>query len=143
MELENETTLFVYANEYYKSALALSTITSGLAGRAPTYYLFGHSIELSYKAYLYTNGVDLNTLKRKIGHNLETALSKAKELGFFHQVSDPEFHQRIICELNNVYSEKEFEYMTQKQKTLPFIDDVSKVAKEAMDIAFNSVAQYP
>ena len=63
-------------------ALALNTTAvadaAGDQVSLPAYYLWGHSIELSLKAFLFGCGVPLRKLKSKeLGHNLEALVGEA------------------------------------------------------------------
>jgi hypothetical protein len=48
---------------------------------SPMYFLLGHAIELTLKAYLLASGVSAATLRNKVGHDLKRALQHAKNHG--------------------------------------------------------------
>jgi hypothetical protein len=47
----------------------------------PMYFLLGHAIELTLKAYLLASGVSAATLRNRVGHDLEQAFQSAKNHG--------------------------------------------------------------
>ena len=82
MNIENEITFFVFANQFYHAAVQLENSGNKNMVAMPSYYLYAHAIELAYKSYLFKCGVELKYLKKEIGHNLKKALVKSKEHGF-------------------------------------------------------------
>jgi hypothetical protein len=74
------------------------------------YYLVCRSIELSLKAFLLLRNVEKDKLKQKIGHNLNKALRKAKELNIQEFLSIFSEDEENINKANKYYERKGFEY---------------------------------
>lgn len=93
----------------------------------PVYYLFFHGLELALKSFIYLKTKDEKEL-RKIGHNLEAAWCKAKELGIGEIFPENQELQECIAMVNPTYEGKEFEYFYPGFKRLPAIVHVSNVS---------------
>jgi hypothetical protein len=113
-----------FALEFFEAAQAVDNDV----GMRPGYeivppvtvmYLTGHSIELSLKAFLLYQGVQLNDLRKKYGHDLHACLRKAKELRLNEHVVFAENEQHVIEVLNQTYSKKELEYARRGVKEYP------------------------
>lgn len=121
----NRTTAFGmwrFAESYLQAAEVVEDFSkSDLHIVAPRYYLIGHAIELSLKAFLLAKGVSLQELRsmKLIGHDLERALVRAEALGFLEisPLSDEE--RNLIILLNKTYHSKEHEYITTGYVVLP------------------------
>ncbi len=85
---------------------------------SPLYFLLGHSIELSFKAYLRAQGASLDALKN-IGHDLERARSSASNAGIDGIVQLTGEEVSAIALLNEYYVRKEFEYRVTGSKVYP------------------------
>ena len=105
------------AREYFKAARQVQRPAASAIDALrqdisfPAYFLVGHAIELSLKAYLLGRGMTINVLRsRKFGHNLESLLTEARrhKLGRFVKLS--KFELDAIRILNQCYSAKDFEY---------------------------------
>lgn len=117
----NQTTsfgLWRFSREYLSAAV--------LVGADPKYeissvryYLLGHSAELMLKAFLLANGVPLEELKTKIGHDLERALERAKSLGLLNLVSIPPQEDYSVRLLSKTYKLKEHEYIVTGYREWP------------------------
>jgi hypothetical protein len=86
----------------------------------PGYFLVGHSIELSLKAFLLARGISVSVLRLKpYGHNLESLLKEARRrrLGTMVKLSTQEV--TAVNVLNDCYSVKEFEYAVTGVRHLP------------------------
>ncbi len=84
------------------------------------YYLAGHSIELSFKAFLLGRGLTVETLRgRKYGHNLSALLaeSRRRKLGNCVKLSRQDL--AVVQTLNGCYAAKELEYMFYGSRTIP------------------------
>lgn len=94
------------------------------------FYLVGHSIELSFKAFLLGRGMSTASLKnpRTFGHNLNALLieSRKRRLGTYVKLSATEI--KIVQLLNDCYSAKEFEYMFNGNRRLPHYSVVIRLA---------------
>ena len=73
------------------------------------YYLVCHSIELSFKSFLFTIGYD-KAKRRKLNHDLEKALQAAEEgkLGCYLNITAAD--RTLLQSANKLYPKKEFEY---------------------------------
>jgi hypothetical protein len=129
-----------YAHEFMEAALAVDEKLGSQQGfeivaPIPALYLIGHSIELSLKAYLLSQGVTLRQL-RTLGHDLHASLRKAKELSLLDhaQFTGPEEGAFEI--LNNLYSTKQLEYIVTGTKQFPVFGSVELFSARL----FNAVA---
>ena len=75
--------LFHFAHSYAASAIRLNSIEiDATHPDAPIRFLFSHSIELYFKAFLLQNGMTIEKLRgRKLGHSLTALLSASMENG--------------------------------------------------------------
>lgn len=89
----------------------------------PSYCLSAHAIELALKAFLLSKAVTLQELK-KLGHDLEACLKRAKNLDLAESVSLAPKHEAVIRMLNSYYKAKEFEYRVTGFKEPPVLPDV-------------------
>jgi hypothetical protein len=95
----------------------------------PAYYLIGHSIELSLKAFLRGRGVPLKTLRsRAFGHDLEALLKESRKRKLGNEVKLNKAEINAILLLNRTYKSKEFEYIVTGSVTLPTYAVISKTA---------------
>lgn len=88
----------------------------------PAYYLVSHAIELSLRAFLRGSGLSLETLKKKLGHDLSKCLSQAElhNLDKYVEISDSE--RSAIEKINDYYIEKDLEYISVGYKEYPQIN---------------------
>jgi len=114
----NRTTAFGtwrFADDYRRAAVAVQGAAQyDMDISAPRYYLMGHAIELSLKAFLLAKGVSLEELRsmKLFGHDLEKCLERADSLGFKDNVQLNEGERGWISLLNKTYKKKEHEYIT-------------------------------
>lgn len=86
----------------------------------PAYFLAGHSIELSLKAFLLGRGTTKEELRsRKFGHKLDALLVEARRRRLGNEVKLPRDEAGAIVELNYCYSGKELEYVETGYRRLP------------------------
>jgi len=114
------------AGEFLRAALATSPVPTSQAEelRQPVslvgFYLVGHSIELSLKAFLLGRGVPIGKLRNKpFGHNLVSLVTEARrrKLGLVAKLTRQEL---LVLELlNECYSVKELEYSFSGARRLP------------------------
>lgn len=98
------------------------------------YYLAGHSIELSLKAFLLGRGLSIDTLRsRKYGHNLSVLLSESRRLKLGNCAKLSPKDLAVVQTLDGCYSAKEFEYMFYGSRTLPPYSMVIAVATKLHD----------
>jgi len=73
------------------------------------YYLVCHSIELSFKAFLFSAGFN-KAARKALNHNLEKAINAAEANGLGTHLQLSSNDQELIRKANRLYSKKEFEY---------------------------------
>lgn len=129
-----------YAHEFMEAALAVDEKMGSKPGfeivaPIPALYLLGHSIELSLKAYLLSQGATLRQV-RNLNHDLHACMRKAKELGLLShaQFSSPE--EGALEILNDLYSTKQLEYIVTGAKQFPLFGLVELFSARL----FNAVA---
>ena len=83
---QDDETLFSLSCEFLEAARVLQATPPIRIGYwSATYYLLGHAAELMLKAFLYKRGQKIDDLK-KINHDLEKLVSRARELGLPEKV---------------------------------------------------------
>ena len=100
--------LLTYAKQFSKAASVIVNCGQTPKTRIATTYLYGHAIELAIKSILLKNGVPLDELKKRIGHDLEKALKKAD--AFPENVFFENKLREIVEMLNAEYGKKHLEY---------------------------------
>ena len=133
---ENEWTLWVYADEFFFAAKELEKSINPDKIMIASYYLCSHSLELAMKCFLFRNGISLNELRKDIGHDLEKALKKAKNMGLDRFLCIDSSYENVVKGLNRYYRTKEFEYMTSTEKIFPRLTDVKKVVDKTLNALF-------
>lgn len=99
---------FRYAKEFYSAS---ESYKPGDGFSPVRYYLYCHSLELLFKAYLLTHGVTKDLLKsKKYGHNLSTVLSESKKLGIGNILKISKEEEQNVELANDYYNKKGFEY---------------------------------
>ena len=95
----------------------------------PAYYLWGHSIELSLKAFLFANGVPLLKLRSKeLGHDLKALVTEAESQGIKRKVHLSAREIGEIHVLSDEYVAKRFEYHEAEDYHLPYRDRTKRLA---------------
>jgi HEPN domain-containing protein len=108
------------AKEFAEAANVVAN-AAGNQKSLPAYYLWGHSIELSLKAFLFSRGVPLRKLaSRNFGHDLEALLEEAKRHNIKTVVVLTRSERLVIIALNYDYKAKHFEYCEAADYNLPF-----------------------
>lgn len=121
------------AKEFVEAAKTV--FVQGARWSQPTYYLLGHAIELALKAMLLADGVSLDDLKNKYGHNLMRCARSVMERGEpFAGIIQGKLDEIEL--LNVYYQAKEFEYWVTGFKTYPrpealieFLDSLLRVVE--------------
>ena len=85
----------------------------------PAYFLIGHSIELSLKAFLFGRGVTVNHLWNKYSHDLEKLITESRRRKLGREVKLSKGHISAIKILNAPYKHKLLEYSEVGTYTLP------------------------
>ena len=130
--------LWRYADAFYKGCHLIhqqlphwdSDFSPNLDLAVVRYYLLGHSLELAFKAFLLKMGLDIELLKKEVGHNLNKCLRISEERGL-NIFNDEE--KAVIKVLNHYYENKDFEYIKIGAKSLPMPKDVDKISKKLLE----------
>ena len=86
----------------------------------PAYFLVGHAIELSLKAFLLGRKVGVAELRsRKYGHNLEALLRQSRRRQIGREVPLNMKEVQAVLLLNECYCAKELEYVVVSLRSLP------------------------
>ncbi len=96
-----------------------------------SYFLYGHGLELTLKAFLVSQG-STNTRLKRIGHDLTRALRAAGKHQTFGRVPITDRDRTIIAWLNSYYRDKEFEYLVTGFKSFPAVDEVRDVCERML-----------
>jgi hypothetical protein len=117
--------LLRFANEYARAAMIVADANDRLHN--PSYFLAGHSIELSLKAFLLKRGVPYTDLRspRRFGHNLVALLVEARRRKIGREVAIDRSVDRQIPVLNEMYASKRFEYIVTGAYTVPHLDHLT------------------
>ena len=99
----------IAAERLEKSCKRLGTIVLRGPVTIPILYLFGHSIELSLKAYLLTKGLSVANVKA-LGHDLDTLLAEACHHGLDDVAPLTAKDKGRIAFVNEWYVIKRLEY---------------------------------
>jgi hypothetical protein len=119
--------LWRHAKEFADAA-SLILNRAGSAVSLPTYYLLGHSIELSLKAFLVGRGLKVAKLRSKaFGHDLRACLEEARRLKLGREVKLTPMEVGVIQLLSFDYAAKRFEYRETGVYHLPLIDVLEQV----------------
>jgi hypothetical protein len=131
---EDEATFFSLSGEYLEAAeILLKVPPTKVNYWIVTYYLLGHSAELSLKSFLFKQNVLINKL-RKIGHDLNTLISECHELGL------PDFV--LLRELSQIYKEKGLEYRKSRKEYFPCTEGLISEVKHLRSIVFAHVSKF-
>jgi hypothetical protein len=133
MSQHNHIGLLTTAKSFYKSAEKLNTGPQHLDAPLPVYYLFLHSVELALKSYLYFRGVDEDGL-REIGHDLEGAWQKAKDLGICDLCSECQQLQECIRIIGPIYRGSQLEYFYPGRTRLPIIANIHECSGKILTV---------
>jgi hypothetical protein len=87
----------------------------------PTFVVACQGLELYLKAFLRAKGMTLDDLKNKIGHDLQRAYNKSKDLGLWKV---PQGDEEMITLLNQAYKERDFQYRASGERELPLVGDL-------------------
>ncbi|PKH00893.1 hypothetical protein [Paraglaciecola sp. MB-3u-78] len=131
---QDEATLWSLSNEFLEAAIVLKDAPkTKVSFSVATYYLVGHSAELSLKSYLFKQGLAVNDLKM-IGHNLSNLIDKAMNYG----LSD--FGE--IRALSVIYKNKGLEYLRRIKQSLPPIEHLINEVKKLQSQVFNNIVSF-
>lgn len=125
--------LITYASEFRKAALAADDKLGRRSGfelvaPVPVMYLIGHSIELSLKAFLLSQGMSENQL-RKLGHDLHKAMRKCRELHFDAALEATAEEVEVLEVLNALYFSKQLNYHESGVKQYPMFGYLESLSK--------------
>jgi hypothetical protein len=85
----------------------------------PAYFLVGHSIELSLKAFLLAKGVGISQLRNKFGHDLAKLISECRRRKLGRQSKLSKNQVRDVKLLGFAYKSKLLEYIEVGTYSLP------------------------
>jgi hypothetical protein len=112
----------------FADAASLVLNRAGSTVSLPAYYLLGHSIELSLKAFLIGRGLKLAKLRSKeFGHDLQACIEEARRLKLGREVKLTSIEVGVIQLLSFDYAAKRFEYRETGVYHLPLIDVLEAV----------------
>lgn len=101
-----------------------------------SYFLVGHSIELSLKSYLFAKGYSVAMLRhRPFGHDLESILNEATRRKLGREAKLTVAQKKAISRLNTHYKSKEFEYLQYQTYRLPeyrFVFGVARTLSQSL-----------
>jgi HEPN domain-containing protein len=120
--------LWNYARSFFRAAAKLRGSEERFSDD-PTYYLYGHSIELALKSMLIYKRYSEKD-KRKIGHNLKEAWGKAMEEGLGQELENPTEIAQTIELINPYYEDKELEYIVPGGRRYPLISRMHHVSEK-------------
>jgi hypothetical protein len=128
--------LLTYASEFRKAALAADEKLGHRPGfeliaPVPVMYMIGHSIELSFKSFLLFHGRSDNQL-RSIGHDLQKAMRKCKELGFRAALDATPEEVASLRALNVLYESKQLNYSEAGLKEYPVFGYIESLSKKLL-----------
>ena len=119
--------LWRYAHEFWQAAEAAQAIKPGKVF-IPSYYLYGHAMELALKAFLRSQGHTVAQL-RDLGHDLEAALKTAEGAGLSTFVNLSNDDRTAVGLLNLYYRTKELEYIVVGVKHFPTVQSLRSCAQ--------------
>jgi hypothetical protein len=137
-----------YAAEFLEAALAADDKMGRKPGfevvaPVPVMFLVGHSIELSLKSFLLFKGESLRRLRTHYGHDLHSALRKAKEYGLLQEVPLSDDDMNIIEVLDNLYSTKQLQYIVSGATTFPVFGPLESTATKLSEGVSRVVGHNP
>jgi hypothetical protein len=125
--------LWRHAREFADAGLAVRIANPNRIS-LPAFYLIGHSIELSLKAFLLGRGVALNRLRSKeFGHDLAALLKEARRRRLGNEVPLKPKHLGVIQLLNFEYVAKKYEYRETGVYHTPDASFAQEVANRLVD----------
>lgn len=133
-ERTSPNTLWRHAQQFAHAARVIRHEHKGNRVLFPAYYLIGHSIELSLKAFLLRKGIPVSELKsRKYGHDVEVLLKEARRrrLGAYVKLSQKDVG--VLYLLSYEYVAKKYEYLESGTYHLPDISFVQDIASRLVD----------
>jgi hypothetical protein len=99
---------FIYARDFH-----LASKQWQADGYSPVpYYLICKSLELGLKAFILAKGAPIEIVKKKIGHNLEKAVTVAMDHSLDSLISFSDDELLEISRANSMYLNKGFEYFS-------------------------------
>ena len=98
-----------YAEDFLAAAM---TAPMGKPYSPVRYYLVCHAIEVAFKALCRARGEELDDLRKKLGHDLEKGLNKARGHGLETLIQVTKREEDELIKANDFYAKKGFEYIT-------------------------------
>lgn len=136
-----------FAYEYIDAAILVDEAKGevGLLSQAsytPAYFLALHGIELCFKSYLLHNGVDVEALTKKYGHDLNKCLVDSNARGLtdiFEMTEDDQRAFELLIELNK---DHQLRYIQTGFKTYPLWSIVEPLAVRLHQAIANEVGYH-
>lgn len=96
-----------YAIDFFNAAMSYKNESKRFS--PVPYYLLCHSIELSFKSFLFTAGYKSKD-RKKINHDLDKALDNSEKAGLNDHIDITQDDRELISNINKLYEKKQFEY---------------------------------
>lgn len=131
---------FAYAHSYARAADVLLQ-SDALDTRIPALFLLAHSLELSLKSYLLSQGVDAVSLSRyPYGHDLAYCLTEALSRGLLRKGEPSPSERQAVITTSDLFKDRELSYLYEYPKQLPDVDALRKCVRLVLNAVFDSVA---
>jgi len=94
----------------------------------PAYYLIGHSIELSLKAFLMGRGLKIEDLKiKKYGHDLTKLIMASRERKLGYEIKIKPRQINLLKNFGEIYKNKLLEYPESGLYILPLYTEIFEI----------------
>lgn len=120
--------LWRYGSDFYKAANSV-LIQHNSEHFMPYYFLIGQSIELSLKAFLLADGMQLSTLRKSYGHDLRKLITTSVERNIIDHVPLEDSHVAVMDLMTDEYLERRYQYIKTGMMQLPHIPLVHTAAE--------------
>ena len=117
MDRTNSMGLWRYSSEFLRAGVAVLE-AEGDSLVMPLCYLYCHSLELAFKAFLRGSGMTLDELIR-IGHDLKKACEEARAAGLDRNYKLSSVDLETVRGVSDYYRCKQFEYIVTGTMRLP------------------------
>jgi HEPN domain-containing protein len=136
--------LWKRAKEFAEAARIVAD-ASGDQLSVPACYLWGHSIELSLKAFLFDCGVPLQKLKspRDFGNDLKALVDEAVRYNIKRKVHLNARELGEISLLSDEYKAKRLEYHEAETYMLPYKDRTKRIAEKLVLLIGDTLQKTP
>jgi hypothetical protein len=130
-----------YAAQFLRAARASRDADPTFPSHVP-YYLTCHAVELALKAFLRLRRVPSETLKKKLGHDLEKLLEQADDEHLAEYLTPDARQRSALKRVNTYYRHKVLEYFSRRQplrgpEGLSNLGTLDSLAHELIDRLWN------